>query len=231
MAPDLSAGMPSDPATRAGRALALQLIGVALALRRRPVARADRGRSAAGLAGRRGGTGGARDRARSRSGGRSSRLTRSRSSSRRPRLRASSGGSSRRPRPCTPATSRSSWVVSIRPMANASSAVATLRAGSSVGQGGRGRHGAGCPDRVGPGPCPGGGQGRGRHPRRACRPGLADGRRRPARRRVDHVPRRRDGRRADRGVRSVRAGARSARLVVAASHLRVSRRRPPGSRG
>jgi D-lysine 5,6-aminomutase alpha subunit-like protein len=31
VAPDLSAGMPSDPATRAGRALALQLIGVALA--------------------------------------------------------------------------------------------------------------------------------------------------------------------------------------------------------
>ncbi|HEY6012547.1 MAG TPA: lysine 5,6-aminomutase subunit alpha [Candidatus Limnocylindrales bacterium] len=31
VAPDLSAGLPSDPATRAGRALALQLIGVALA--------------------------------------------------------------------------------------------------------------------------------------------------------------------------------------------------------
>jgi hypothetical protein len=31
VAPDLSAGVPSDPATRAGRALALQLIGVALA--------------------------------------------------------------------------------------------------------------------------------------------------------------------------------------------------------
>jgi hypothetical protein len=31
VAPDLSAGQPSDPATRAGRALALQLIGVALA--------------------------------------------------------------------------------------------------------------------------------------------------------------------------------------------------------
>ncbi len=31
VAPDLSAGMPSNPATRAGRALALQLIGVALA--------------------------------------------------------------------------------------------------------------------------------------------------------------------------------------------------------
>lgn len=31
VAPDLSAGVPSDPATRAGRALALQLLGVALA--------------------------------------------------------------------------------------------------------------------------------------------------------------------------------------------------------
>jgi hypothetical protein len=31
VAPDLSAGLPSDPATRAGRALALQMIGVALA--------------------------------------------------------------------------------------------------------------------------------------------------------------------------------------------------------
>ncbi len=31
VAPDLSAGVPSDPATRAGRAMALQLIGVALA--------------------------------------------------------------------------------------------------------------------------------------------------------------------------------------------------------
>jgi hypothetical protein len=31
VAPDLSAGLPSDPATRAGRALALQLLGVALA--------------------------------------------------------------------------------------------------------------------------------------------------------------------------------------------------------
>ncbi len=31
VAPDLTAGLPSDPATRAGRALALQLIGVALA--------------------------------------------------------------------------------------------------------------------------------------------------------------------------------------------------------
>ncbi|MDO8485863.1 MAG: lysine 5,6-aminomutase subunit alpha [Candidatus Limnocylindrales bacterium] len=31
VAPDLSAGQPSDPATRAGRALALQLIGIALA--------------------------------------------------------------------------------------------------------------------------------------------------------------------------------------------------------
>lgn len=31
VAPDLSAGMPSDPATRAGRALAMQLIGVAVA--------------------------------------------------------------------------------------------------------------------------------------------------------------------------------------------------------
>ena len=33
VAPDLSAGWPSDPATRAGRALALQLVGVALARR------------------------------------------------------------------------------------------------------------------------------------------------------------------------------------------------------
>jgi hypothetical protein len=32
VAPDLSAGVPSDPATRAGRALALQLLGVTLAL-------------------------------------------------------------------------------------------------------------------------------------------------------------------------------------------------------
>ena len=31
VAPDLSSGVPSDPATRAGRALALQLLGVALA--------------------------------------------------------------------------------------------------------------------------------------------------------------------------------------------------------
>src|SRR5439155_8000597 len=31
VAPDLSAGLPSDPATRAGRALALQVLGVALA--------------------------------------------------------------------------------------------------------------------------------------------------------------------------------------------------------
>jgi hypothetical protein len=31
VAPDLSAGLPSDPATRAGRALALQLLGVAMA--------------------------------------------------------------------------------------------------------------------------------------------------------------------------------------------------------
>ena len=33
VAPDLAAGVPSDPATRAGRALALQLVGVALARR------------------------------------------------------------------------------------------------------------------------------------------------------------------------------------------------------
>ena len=31
VAPDLSSGVPSDPATRAGRALALQLLGVTLA--------------------------------------------------------------------------------------------------------------------------------------------------------------------------------------------------------
>src|SRR3982750_3991936 len=31
VAPDLASGVPSDPATRAGRALALQLLGVALA--------------------------------------------------------------------------------------------------------------------------------------------------------------------------------------------------------
>ena len=31
VAPDLSSGVPSDPATRAGRALALQLLGVMLA--------------------------------------------------------------------------------------------------------------------------------------------------------------------------------------------------------
>ena len=38
VAPDLRSGIPSDPATRAGRALALQLLAVALARRRRPPA-------------------------------------------------------------------------------------------------------------------------------------------------------------------------------------------------
>ena len=60
--PDLSAGVPSDPATRAGRALALQLLGVTLArgdgLRRRP----DHRRRPAALADRRAGTGCPRDR-------------------------------------------------------------------------------------------------------------------------------------------------------------------------
>ena len=62
VAPDLERGVPSDPATRAGRALALQLLAVALAQRdgipagvhrRRRVSRLARGRAGRARAGRR----------------------------------------------------------------------------------------------------------------------------------------------------------------------------------
>ena len=53
VAPDLDAGVNSDPATRAGRSLALQLLAVALAARFRAGRRVRHHRGAAGLAHRR----------------------------------------------------------------------------------------------------------------------------------------------------------------------------------
>ena len=109
VAPDLSSGVPSDPATRAGRALALQLLGVTLARGDgMPPDQIIVGALPPWLTDEAGAA--ARGRSpRSRSGGHSSRRTRSGSSSRRPAPTDPSCGRTSRPRrPSTPATSRSS---------------------------------------------------------------------------------------------------------------------------
>ena len=62
VAPDLRAGVPSDPATRSGRALGLQALAVALAQGRWPARRAGRDRRAAHLDRRRADVRGALDR-------------------------------------------------------------------------------------------------------------------------------------------------------------------------
>ena len=215
VAPDLSAGMPSDAATRAGRGLALQLISVALAL-------AD-GLSPAQVV--------------------IDPLPAWLADEAEPAARAIAEVAVRRAlfpdhpfgfvQPSSAAAGelwrfvQAAAAVHAGDVAlvlgrldpadgKASRSVAVLRAGSSVG-----RELAAA---TAPGALSGSAlahaqaivAGRRRHPGRACPPGLADGRRRPARLRSGDVARSRDGRRANRSVRPVRVGARPAALAARA---------------